>query len=53
MKKSIGAENCLYPTPSVIVSADINGKISMYGPAYWSLGEQIGKAWSIGKDFLG
>jgi len=26
MKKSIGAENCLYPTPSVIVGADINGK---------------------------
>ena len=26
---------------------------SMYEPAYWSLGEQIGKAWSIGKDFLG
>ena len=25
---------------------------SMYEPAYWSLGEQIGKAWSIGKDYL-
>ncbi len=26
MKKSIGAENCLYPSPSVIVGADIKGK---------------------------